>query len=47
MVSVGKMLESLILPTIHFWTRLMYWMAGILMGFLLLSSQVYVWLQLC
>ena len=41
-VSVGKMLGSLILPTIHFCTRLMYWIAGILMGFLLLSSHVYV-----
>lgn len=40
---MGKMLGSLILPTIHFWTRLMYWIAGILIGFLLLSSQVYVW----
>lgn len=39
-VSVGKMEGSVILPEIHFWTRLMYWMAGILMGFLLLSSQV-------
>jgi len=26
---------------------LMYWIAGILIGFLLLSSQVYVWLGVC
>jgi hypothetical protein len=42
LVSVGKRAGSLILERIHCCTRWMYCAAGILMGFLALSSHVYV-----
>ena len=41
-VSVGKRAGSLILERIHCCTRWIYCAAGILMGFLALSSHVYV-----